>query len=68
MCELCFNISVPGNRNYNNGTLNNAGNNGNYWSSSVSGTNASNRNFNSSNTNTNTNNRANGMTVRCLKD
>ena len=39
-----------------------------YWSSTVSGTNASNRNFNSGGTNTNNNNRANGLTVRCLKD
>jgi hypothetical protein len=50
------------------GSLNNVGTNGNYWSSTVSGTNARNLNFNSSNANMNTNNRANGNAVRCLKD
>jgi len=59
---------VGGYRNYNNGSLNNVGNNGNYWSSTVSGTNARNLNFNSSNANMNSNNRANGFTVRCIKD
>jgi hypothetical protein len=47
---------------------NNVGTNGNFWSSTVNGTNANNLNFNSSNANMNTNNRANGNTVRCLKD
>lgn len=59
---------VAGNRNNSNGSLNNVGSIGNYWSSTVSGTNASNLNFNSSNSNINTNNRANGFSVRCLKD
>ena len=66
--KYVYNATVPGNRNNSNGTLNNVGSNGNYWSSTVSGTNASNRNFNSGGTNTNNNNRANGLTVRCLKD
>lgn len=57
-----------GNRNRINGLLNNQGTNGNYWSSTVSGTNARNLNFNSSAANTNNNNRANGFSVRCLKD
>jgi uncharacterized protein (TIGR02145 family) len=59
---------VAGNRNNSNGSLNNVGSNGNYWSSTVSGTNARNLNFNSSNANMNSNNRANGFSVRCLKD
>jgi hypothetical protein len=60
---------VGGNRNNSDGSLNNQGSNGNYWSSSVSGTNASNLNFNSTAVNpANANNRANGFTVRCLKD
>ena len=61
-------ITVAGNRNYNNGSLNNVGGNGNYWSSTVDGTNSRKLNFNSGNANMNSNNRANGLTVRCLKD
>jgi uncharacterized protein (TIGR02145 family) len=61
-------LPVAGNRNNSNGTLNNVGSNGNYWSSTVDGTNARNLNFNSSNANMNSNNRANGFSVRCLKD
>jgi len=61
-------LVVAGYRNYNNGSLNNAGSNGNYWSSTVNGSNARNLNFNSSNANMNNNNRANGFSVRCLKD
>jgi hypothetical protein len=58
-----------GNRSRASGALNNRGSNGNYWSSSVSGTNARNLNFNSSSVNpANTNNRANGFSVRCVKD
>ena len=67
MCQFMF-ISSSGNRNRTNGTLNNQGTNGNYWSSTVNGTNARNLNFNSTEANTNNNNRANGFTVRCLKD
>ena len=59
---------VAGNRNNSNATLNNVGSNGNYWSSTVSGTNARNLNFNSTGANMNTNNRANGFSVRCIKD
>ena len=56
--------------NVNSDALNNAGNNGNYWSSTVnSATNARNLNFNSTNVNpTNTNNRYNGFTVRCVAE
>ena len=61
-------LSVAGNRNNSNGTLNNVGSNDNYWSSTVNGSNARNLNFNSSNANMNSNNRANGFSVRCLKD
>jgi len=56
------------NRNYSSGSLNNVGSNGKYWSSTISGTNARNLNFNDSNANMNNNNRANGFSVRCLKD
>jgi uncharacterized protein (TIGR02145 family) len=67
MCQFMF-ISSSGNRNRINGLLNNQGTNGNYWSSTVNVTNARNLNFNSTEANTNNNNRANGFTVRCLKD
>ncbi|MDO5968533.1 hypothetical protein Q4Q35_01820, partial [Flavivirga aquimarina] len=68
MCRRYVLLPVAGNRNNSNGSLNNVGSNGNYWSSTVSGTNARNLNFNSSNANMNSNNRANGFSVRCLKD
>ncbi|MCI5139771.1 MAG: hypothetical protein D3922_15480 [Candidatus Electrothrix sp. AR1] len=61
-------LVAAGYRNNNDGTLNNAGSNGNYWSSTVDGTNARNLNFNSGNADLNSNNRANGFSVRCLKD
>ena len=68
ICNRYVLLPMAGNRNNSNGSLNNVGTNGNYWSSTVSGTNARNLNFNSSNANMNTNNRANGNAVRCLKD
>ncbi len=68
MCKRYVLLPLAGNRNNSNGSLNNVGTNGNYWSSTVSGTNARNLNFNSSSANMNTNNRANGNAVRCLKD
>jgi hypothetical protein len=68
MCKRYVLLPVAGNRNNNNGSLNNVGSNGNYWSSTVDGSNSRNLNFNSSNANTNNNNRANGNSVRCLKD
>ena len=55
--------------NVNSGSLRNAGNNGNYWSSTAysSTSNAYNLNFNSGNVNpSNNNNRYNGQSVRCL--
>ena len=63
-----FNNPVAGYRNNSTGALTNVGSNGNYWSSTVSGTNARNLNFNSSNANMNSNNRANGFSVRCIKE
>lgn len=68
MCKRYVLLPVAGNRNNSNGSLNNVGSNGNYWSSTVDGTNSRNLNFNSSNANMNSNNRANGNSVRCLKD
>ena len=53
----------------NNSSLNNAGSNGNYWSSTLNennSNNARNLNFNSSNHNTNNNNRYNGQSVRSV--
>ena len=61
-------MPLAGNRNNGDGSLNNVGSNGNYWSSTVNGTNANNLNFNSGNANINNNNRANGFSARCLKD
>jgi len=68
MCKRYVLLPVAGNRNNSNGSLNNVGSNGYYWSSTVSSTNSRNLNFNSTNANMNTNNRANGNSVRCLKD
>jgi hypothetical protein len=67
-------LPAAGNRNNNNGTLNNRGSNGYYWSSTENGTNnAWNLNFNSAgantnnnNNNNNNNNRSNGFSVRCI--
>ncbi len=61
-------MPVAGNRNNSNGTLNNVGSNGNYWSSTVNGTNASYLNFGSSNASMLSLYRAFGFSVRCLKD
>ena len=58
----------PAAGNCNNGSVNNVGSNGNYWSSSVNSSNvqnAYNLNFNNSNVNwQNNNNRYNGFAVR----
>ena len=61
-------FTVPGYRDYSNGTLGNVGNEGLCWSSTVSSTYASNRRFYSGGTGTYSNLRAAGFTVRCLKD
>jgi uncharacterized protein (TIGR02145 family) len=61
---------LTGNRNT-DGTFNNRTSNGNWWSSSASGaTTAINRELNTGNrgANRNSNNKANGFSVRCLKD
>ena len=59
----CFSMPAAGNRN--NSDLNNAGSNGNYWSSTANDNNNSyNLNFNSGNYDLNNNNRNNGFTVR----
>jgi uncharacterized protein (TIGR02145 family) len=59
---------MSGYRNYSNGSLNNVGTFGYYWSSTVSGTDSSLLYFNSSNANLYTADRAYGFSVRCLKD
>ena len=59
---------MAGNRNNSNGSLNNVGSNGNYWSSTVDGTYSRNLLFNSSNAFMYSYNRAIGFSVRCLKD
>jgi hypothetical protein len=62
-------LPSSGNRNNDDGALNNQGNNGDLWSASESGSRASNVNFNSSDADWNSNgNRANGNQVRCLRD
>ncbi|MBU2568320.1 MAG: hypothetical protein KJ967_06075 [Elusimicrobia bacterium] len=60
---------LSGNRNT-NGSFNNLSSNGNFWSSVQSGSNAWRRNLNSGNdtVNRDTNSKANGFSVRCLKD
>ena len=62
-------FTVPGRRNFSNGALFYVGTFGDYWSSSVSGTtNASGRHFSSGGASTFSSFRADGFTVRCLKD
>ena len=68
MCKFMFYASSSGNRNRINGLLNNQGTHGNYWSSTVSGTNARNLGFLSTAAVTSFHNRAYGFSVRCLKD
>lgn len=64
--------ALPGGYRNNNGTFNNVGNNGNWWSSTENNTNnAWNRklNYNNSDVNrNNNNNKNNGFSVRCLRD
>jgi uncharacterized protein (TIGR02145 family) len=63
---LFFFLPAAGNRNHNDGEVNNVGTNGNYWGSTVNDINAHNLNFNSENVNVNNTNRANGLSVRCV--
>lgn len=67
--SFIFQALLAGNRNT-NGSFNNRGTNANFWSSTESGSNAWNRNLNSNEArvNRNTNNKANGFSVRCVKD
>ena len=62
-------LALAGNRNT-DGSFNNRASNANIWSSSESGGSAWNRNLNSgyATVNRNTNAKANGFSVRCLKD
>ena len=61
-------LPVAGYRDTSTGALTNVGSNGKYWSSTVSGANARRLSFNSSNANMNASNRANGFSVRCIKE
>jgi hypothetical protein len=61
-------LPMAGLRTGSNGSRNVVGTYGFYWSSTVSGTNASYLDFNSSNAGMLTSYRANGNSVRCLKD
>lgn len=63
-----FLLPMAGYRNNYDGTVNNEGSNGIYWSSTVNDINSWNLNFDGGNANMNNNNRANGMSVRCIKD
>ena len=66
---VTFCVVAAGNLNNSDGSLNNRGSNGNYWSSTQNdATNGWNLNFNSSNSNMNNNNKANGFSIRCLRD
>jgi hypothetical protein len=61
-------LPVAGLRDNSNGSLNNVGTFGEYWSSTVSSTNSSFLSFNSSNANMSAYYRAVGFSVRCLKN
>jgi uncharacterized protein (TIGR02145 family) len=61
-------LSLAGARFYSIGSLLNVGTNGYYWSSTISSTNSRYLPFNSSNANMSSDYRANGVSVRCLKD
>jgi len=60
-------FTVPGGRSLTDGSLYNAGLSGYYWSSSISGNNASRRYFNSTSALTNASFRVNGFSVRCIR-
>ena len=61
-------FSTSGIRYFSNGTVFNEGSSGYYWTSSVSGTNASSRYFDSGSTFAGSNYRAVGFGVRCIKE
>lgn len=63
--------ALPGGYRNTDGSFNNVGDNGNWWSATEnSATNGWNRNLNytEARVNRNTNNKANGFSVRCVKD
>jgi uncharacterized protein (TIGR02145 family) len=62
---------LPGGNRNNNGTFNNIGKNGNWWSSTENNTNNAwnrNLNYNNGNVNRNNNKKEKGLSVRCLRD
>lgn len=62
---------LPGGNRNNNGTFNNVGNNGNWWSATENNTTNAwyrNLNYNNGDLNRNNNNKQNGFSVRCLRD
>jgi uncharacterized protein (TIGR02145 family) len=61
-------FTLPGYRYYSDGSFYGTGGTGFYWSSSVSGTDASHRNFSSSATGSYNSARAHAWAVRCIKD
>ncbi len=61
-------LVVAGSRHPSNGTIYYAGSNGYYWSGTVNGTNSRYLYFNSGNATMYSHYRANGFSVRCLKD
>jgi len=61
-------LPLPGDRNSSNGSLVHVGADGIYWCSTVSSTNSRSLYFFSSNAGMDANGRANGLSVRCLKD
>ncbi len=64
---VAYQIFLPAAGYRNDSSLNNAGSNGNYWSSSLNESNSNNAynlNFNSGNVDWNNNNRNNGFSVR----
>jgi uncharacterized protein (TIGR02145 family) len=61
-------LPMAGYRSDSNGSFRDVGTFGYYWSSTVSSTSARSLSFSSSSTSMNTNGRANGFSVRCLKD
>jgi uncharacterized protein (TIGR02145 family) len=61
-------LPVAGGRYFSFGSLGFVGTNGHYWSSTVAGVNSRSLNFKSSLANMDCNFRANGFSVRCLKD
>ncbi|MFB0925197.1 MAG: FISUMP domain-containing protein [Vicingaceae bacterium] len=61
-------LVVAGFRKFSTATLTNVGSVGNYWSSSVSGTDVTSLNFYSAGATMNTTSRAYGFSVRCIKD